>query len=1286
MVADRSVTVRLKIDNSDFLRGLAEASAAAKAFDKSLGKGARAFGDDLDHTSESADDFSSSTSKASKSTKDFDTSATKAARSTSRLGSAFRKADGDNQSFIRGLNTGNDRMSFLVQTSLALGPALIPALAALVPATAGFATALGFAATAAGVGILAFQGVGDALKALNDAQIDPTAAHLEKLRQVMDTLGPAGKNFVVFLQDMREPLQQLQNVAQANLFPGLQEGIEQASTQLPLLEKVIAAVASAMGEISASAGEAFTSPFWTDFFRFIKDDAQAILVDFASAIGHLIEGFSAMIQAFGPLSADFVSGFDNMARSFSEWAQGLSESASFQEFLDFVREAAPEAQDVLVALVDALVALADAGAGVGLASLEVLQRLLEGLAGVLSSPIGPPLLAIAAGISAVSRAVALYNIVAGNALFASLGKTGLGGSLTKFPISRFGAIAGGVTLLAASFTDLDESLGVENAVTFGALGAFFGPLGAAAGVAAGGIKDAAAANNDMTDSIENANQALRDSPTAWQAQADAIKAAQEQFEEFKKQIEGEDRGSTFSSSLSNRLGAVKDSFTNIFDGTVKNQLEDLFGDSDIEEGAAGIEKLVTATDALHASQASLASDLSGKDLFPVASDMDEIISILNAAQPALDHLGVSQERLIELQQSGNPFDSLALTGLIGAIGLYNSAADSQVGKTRGVLDAIGSMDSVMSSAADSANALATAMDSLLSPNLDLVAATDEYTSGLRHLNDELAKHDKTLVGDTDAAIKNRAALTGLTDLMTAQLTAEAAAGATSKEFVRSLQDQRQKFIAAAEAAGLHTAQIKDFLKQAGLTPHLIKVAFEAVGIDLAKNDLKDLVERYNNLPKNVRTDIKANGVDADATVKSLLEKYKGLSKEEVKTILEADDQASHKIDTVELKMSQLDGDTATVRLLAQDAASAAIRALETLLHGVDGDTATVTVNTNRTTSNSGVKGRPSADGGQILGPGGPRSDLIPAMLSNGEFVVNAFAAKANLDLLHQINARKFADGGPVRMANGGQPGRRFSPADLSQRAINSDLPAVIGELTDALREMRAEAKDVTEAEKDVKAAREASRQAAHALNQVEDTTSKKYRERAKASREADKDLEKAEKELSKQRDQLQKATDAWKEKQAELLAQAKAVQDAVLASGAIFGGEGTSITVGGMLAKLKEAAKDGREFNRNIAEIRAAGLDERLVQQLLDNAGTPEAQAAAENLANASKKQINALNAAEGQLLNVAGRSGRAAVGGPGNDTVNIKFTGDITTTDVKKLPKALEARMRRAVRIARQR
>jgi hypothetical protein len=63
-----------------------------------------------------------------------------------------------------------------------------------------------------------------------------------------------------------------------------------------------------------------------------------------------------------------------------------------------------------------------------------------------------------------------------------------------------------------------------------------------------------------------------------------------------------------------------------------------------------------------------------------------------------------------------------------------------------------------------------------------------------------------------------------------------------------------------------------------------------------------------------------------------------------------------------------------------------------------------------------------ADGGLIRGPGTATSDSIPALLSDGEFVVKASAVGRHRQLLEAINDHKVpkvADGGLV---GGGSPG------------------------------------------------------------------------------------------------------------------------------------------------------------------------------------------------------------------------------------------------------------------------
>jgi hypothetical protein len=107
--------------------------------------------------------------------------------------------------------------------------------------------------------------------------------------------------------------------------------------------------------------------------------------------------------------------------------------------------------------------------------------------------------------------------------------------------------------------------------------------------------------------------------------------------------------------------------------------------------------------------------------------------------------------------------------------------------------------------------------------------------------------------------------------------------------------------------------------------------------------------------------------------------------------------------------------TTIIKTAGAEQSLAAIRQIQAALAALRSKTITVT--TQHVTGGSVKMG--NADGGFIRGPGGPRDDLIPSWLSNGEFVVNAAATSRHLGLLHQINAQKFADGGAVGFSGAG---------------------------------------------------------------------------------------------------------------------------------------------------------------------------------------------------------------------------------------------------------------------------
>jgi murein DD-endopeptidase MepM/ murein hydrolase activator NlpD len=76
---------------------------------------------------------------------------------------------------------------------------------------------------------------------------------------------------------------------------------------------------------------------------------------------------------------------------------------------------------------------------------------------------------------------------------------------------------------------------------------------------------------------------------------------------------------------------------------------------------------------------------------------------------------------------------------------------------------------------------------------------------------------------------------------------------------------------------------------------------------------------------------------------------------------------------------------------------------------------------NPSTQSSGGENMGKASGGYISGAGGPKADLIPARLSNGEYVIQASAVdQYGVGMMDSINEQKFADGGFVSPTRSGK--------------------------------------------------------------------------------------------------------------------------------------------------------------------------------------------------------------------------------------------------------------------------
>ncbi|MFF2009175.1 hypothetical protein ACFVWY_08890 [Streptomyces sp. NPDC058195] len=264
--------------------------------------------------------------------------------------------------------------------------------------------------------------------------------------------------------------------------------------------------------------------------------------------------------------------------------------------------------------------------------------------------------------------------------------------------------------------------------------------------------------------------------------------------------------------------------------------------------------------------------------------------------------------------------------------------------------------------------------------------------------------------------KARTAASALSDL--AAKTDEAAAsardsGASWSEVSGIYERGRQQLIANAQQMGLTRAQARALADQILQTPD--KTAFLRGDIDDLKAKLADARDRLASAPSSKTARIKGEIADL-----------------------------KRKIAEAEGRLASFDGKSATAYITVQSRY------------------------TNPTPGPYAGKYVFRAGGGQVNGPGTSTSDSIPAMLSNGEYVVRASAVdRYGLPLLDAINAQRLASGGPVgRFASGGfayQP----STAQIGTSTVSSWYDQDMQRLRDAWAQLndalRAQAKQSTAA-------------------------------------------------------------------------------------------------------------------------------------------------------------------------------------------------------------------------------
>lgn len=134
----------------------------------------------------------------------------------------------------------------------------------------------------------------------------------------------------------------------------------------PLGEKMSASMLKSSEAFAKWTASLSGSDKFKSFIQYVQQNGPKLLTIFKN-IG---SGLVGIFTAFAPMSSDMLTGLVDLTARFKEWGNSLSESKSFQEFINYVRQNTPTVLSLIGELSNLIVNL-----GVGMAPLgsQILQ-------------------------------------------------------------------------------------------------------------------------------------------------------------------------------------------------------------------------------------------------------------------------------------------------------------------------------------------------------------------------------------------------------------------------------------------------------------------------------------------------------------------------------------------------------------------------------------------------------------------------------------------------------------------------------------------------------------------------------------------------------------------------------------------------------------------------------------------------------------------------------------------------------------------------------------------------
>ncbi|MBN6051316.1 hypothetical protein JYK22_05170 [Nonomuraea sp. RK-328] len=661
---------------------------------------------------------------------------------------------------------------------------------------------------------LAFEGIGAALPVLGGVTLAAGAmggafvtasagvagfklvatATMERVKEAVDSadfskLSPEEYQLAQKWAQFSEVYLKWQRSLDPSVIPALSGGLDLMSSTLPKISPLVAGTASSFVGLEKNAQAALNGPFWTQFLQNVGVAGPQAVTGLGNSFLNVATGLAGVVDAFLPFSGVVVGGVEDASRAFAEWGQQLKTSPEFQEFVQFVKENAPEAWELVKNLAAALGNVGEAVLPLGVGSMSGLNLMASILAGMDPEHIR----LIALGILAVKGAQAGLKVADfWSDLTGKLGGLGGAADTAKGKLGGLqGALAGGgiavlVAGAAIAVDKLSDSLAGLNP-DIDATAKRISELTAHGRPAAIAVTELGSNINTLAGDFSRAGTWF--APTIGQF---------ERLDETVRRLTSDNSFVEFG----NQIGQTVDSIT-----------------GDLYSMDTGVQRLDNADKTL----AQMVQSGNG----------DQAAAIFNELAKQAGLAGGDVDKLRALMPQ------------------YSSAVEASKQATATTGDALKDMGTSASTAAGNVDTLRGALGQLVGLTTNAMTAEISFKQSLDDATAAAKANGQATSTNTEKGRANREALINLAQSANSYRQALIDQGTPLSEVTAKLGTQRSAFVQLAEKMGFSKTQAKSLADQLGLIPGNVKTDVKTPGGKEALGLIQEYQRKLNELDGKV---------------------------------------------------------------------------------------------------------------------------------------------------------------------------------------------------------------------------------------------------------------------------------------------------------------------------------------------------------------------------------------------------------------------------------------------------